>query len=232
MVRRGRVFRSDAVLDPDAAEQRMLRAAGIVLVCDLRGATERLHAPNRWWADEGVERLDLDIMADIRGAASAWALIGQHPGPEGGRALMQSIYREMPAAAAGHLRTIFGCIARGQTPLLIHCTAGKDRTGFVSAMVLHALGVARDVILADYLSSGGLANPAVRTATRRLIAENAPDADECAVDAIIGVKSEYLESSFEAIAQAHGSIDNYLACACGLDPTMRTSLLTALLEPT
>ena len=230
-VRRGMLFRSETVIDPTDEDATALRAKGIVLVCDLRSATERDHAPNAWWATNGVERLPLDILADIRGSPEAWAVMKADPSVAGALRVMNTIYRELPTAAAPHLAVIFDRIAGGDVPLLIHCTAGKDRTGFVVAMILHALGVSFDDIVADYMLSGGRANARVVDHTRRMIRDRVgPDVGEEAIGALIGVDRGYLQTSFARMAADYGSVDGYLQTAVGTSSDTLQAVRKRLIE--
>lgn len=210
-VRRGLVYRSAALNDPAETDREALRALGIRLVCDLRGGSERIHAPNLFWERESVRRVDLDILADIRGDRQPWGVLRDDPTAAGGRALMRAIYRVLPEAAARHIVTIMEHVAAGDLPLLIHCSAGKDRTGFVSAILLDLLGVAREDVVADYLASADRLDAAAVVAAELLVREHAPEADAGALASIVGVDASYLEESFAAIAAAHCSIRAYLA---------------------
>src|SRR6202000_1688644 len=64
---------------------------------------------------------------------------------------MRESYRNYVRHNTHSFRTLFGHLLEDRAPLVIHCTAGKDRTGFASALILHALGVPDDVIAEDYL---------------------------------------------------------------------------------
>ena len=225
------IFRSEAVLIPTADDAAKLSKMGIALVCDLRGASERSHMPNVWWTEQKVELLETDILADIRGSPEAWEALRKSQGAEGAKAVMRSIYHDLPQAAANALAVIFSRVADGCIPLLIHCTAGKDRTGFISAMILTVLGVSYDDVLTDYLASNSRMNEAVAGATRRLIMERAGKAlPEEAMAAINGVEEAYLQESFKAIEINFGSIKAYIRTAAGLDAekekAVRKQLLT------
>ncbi len=230
LVRRGLIFRSEAVLQPSEEDIAALRGAGIVLVCDLRSDGERSHAPNRWWAGQGVELLGLDILGGIRSSSDAWTILREDPSGAGALRAMRTVYRELPTAAAPHLATIFDRIARGDVPLLVHCTAGKDRTGFICTMILEALGVAREEAVADYLSSAGRATETVIDHTRRMVVSRVGSAvSEAAMAALIGVERDYIEASFERIEADFGSIPAYLERQVGLDPDRRAAVRARLL---
>ena len=80
-------------------------------------------------------------------------------------ALMIEIYRRLPQQMAPVLGRIGDRLLGGGAPLLIHCTAGKDRTGFAVAMLLHALGVSQEEIERDYLASRAWAHAGIVAAS-------------------------------------------------------------------
>jgi protein-tyrosine phosphatase len=113
---------------------------------------------------------------------------------------MLDVYRDFPV----RYREAFGAFLRhaeaGRT-LFYHCTAGKDRTGFASLLLLSALGVSQDEIVANYLES----NHWNRRLNEDVLARVAPigvDAD--VIMPLLEVRPEYLEASMDAIAQAYG----------------------------
>jgi len=227
-VRHGQLFRSEAICMPGVEDARRLEALGIRLVCDLRSGRERETAVSHW-ARAGAEVLEMDIVADIRATADPLAAMRDDPTPAAVERLMIATNRALPAACAEHLDRLFGRLADGDHPVVIHCTAGKDRTGFFSAMILHALGVAEDDIMADYLASGERRNPAVVAATRAIMEEGLGIAvDEAVLEALAGVRPDYLAASLGAAREAHDSIDAYLADAAGLTPERRAAMERAL----
>jgi protein-tyrosine phosphatase len=106
-------------------------------------------------------------------------------------------------------------------PLLFHCTAGKDRTGFGAALVLAALGVEWEAIRADYLATNRLwvADAEITAALPPPVAE-----------VLLRVHHDLLDVAFAAIVAEHGSLDTYLIERIGLDPVRRKRLRDALLE--
>jgi protein-tyrosine phosphatase len=131
------------------------------------------------------------------------------------------LYRGFVRDYAGHFRRFFEHLLAESTPLVFHCSAGKDRTGFAAALILSALGVSREIVFQDYmltnqlwaidpLSTGGL--PAdVTTALGR--AEEA-----------------FLAAAYETIDLEFGGMDHYLAHELGLRQLQRTRLLDLYLE--
>ena len=108
-------------------------------------------------------------------------------------------------------------------PLLIHCTSGKDRTGFGAAIILMALGATRQVILEDY----ALTN-LYRREIQHLVADSTPAS---LVAMLTSAQPKYLEAAFAVIDRSYGSTDAYLARALGLDDAARERLSALLTEP-
>lgn len=129
--------------------------------------------------------------------------------------LYAAFYAALPADPRYQslIRRAFQAFAREEGPILVHCSAGKDRTGFLAALLLRLLGAATDDILADYMvSNSASAKAALRPEIeRRFAAHGRPVPHEEILDAILGVAPAYLEASFAAIVAAGGSIQGYLA---------------------
>jgi protein tyrosine/serine phosphatase len=145
--------------------------------------------------------------------------------PDSGRRFMTDTYRRL-AFEPSHL-DLFGRYFRalGDTdgPVLIHCAAGKDRTGLLAALTHHLLGVHHDDMVADYLLTNTAVDlngraPAIarqlETMTGRPVAHDA-------VVAFLGVEPVYLDTARAEIEALHGSIDTYLEQALGVDAALR-----------
>jgi len=133
-----------------------------------------------------------------------------------------------PDAIATALRTIADPRSGA---VLVHCAAGKDRTGIICALTHHIAGVHPDDIMADYL----LTNDEARQRRKmdflrgwlRDIAHQ--EVDDEALRVAVGVNPAYLEAAFQVIRDAHGSIDAYLEDALGVDAALRERLHARLL---
>ncbi len=121
---------------------------GLGAIIDLRTTEERAGQPypagltdglHYWTRDYDLSRGDLVVM--LRDPAT---------GPEAMRARMLQSYRVIVDEQRQGIGAMFAMLRVGRTPLLINCTAGKDRTGAVCAILLAALGVPLDVVREDY----------------------------------------------------------------------------------
>lgn len=233
-VKHGLLYRAGILMDPDAADGQAIAALGLRCVIDLRSAAERSHRPSTW-ARYGNTREEVsDVNTDVRsGNAVLLHLLEGDSHAAGAMEMMRATYRHMPQGFARQLGKLFDALlAEDGTPLLIHCTAGKDRTGFACAMVLHALGVSESEIYADYLRTGNvLVGGPLAEATNRMLAGylGRPLARD-GIDIIMDVRREFLELALAAVRAEYGSLDRYLETVGGLTPARRAALRARMLD--
>jgi protein-tyrosine phosphatase len=224
----GRVYRSEALTCVTASGTAVLDDIGVRLVCDLRTPDERAKEPINW-RDPTPHLLTADAGVDLRGNDSGEiaAVCTDATGGEA-RAFMMRMYADMHRLYEELLATIFTAILDdARLPLLVHCTAGKDRTGFVVSMLLAALGADYRVIEDDYLLTDRFygADRLVAVLQQRM-----RDGLPQPVVRAFCVDPDYLRHCFSVIEAEHGSIEAYLAHV-GLDPARRRQLHDTLVEP-
>ena len=235
-LRPGLVYRSGALDELGAGDLAVLRSLDIRLCFDLRSEGERIGSPSRWPEGGAPRILALEVATDIRTLDRELAhWLADHPDREGASRLMHGIYRSMPLSCAPVLSRLFAELARGREvlPVVIHCTAGKDRTGFVVAMLLKALGVADADVFADYLESNKHYDRLRQDKRISALLQGmlgfalSPDA----LQVVTCADRSYLACAFEEIEKVFGSIDLYLEERAGLDAAKRAALQKFLLAP-
>jgi protein-tyrosine phosphatase len=231
-LRARRLFRSDALhrlTDDDVAR---LEPLAIDTVLDLRRADERSTMPSRWPTRRVPRTLTFDAPPGLEAVqAGGWLphLADPSFGPEAAHRWMVETYARMPRALAPAVRAAIGRAGDPQA-VLVHCTAGKDRTGFVCAMVLEALGAPREAIVDDYLESSRRRPPETLAAALIAWSGTRPSARErAAIETIASVQPAFLEAAYREVERGWGSVAAYLA-HCGLDDRTREALHAALLE--
>lgn len=233
-VRRRRVFRSDALERLSPRDQDTFRALGIRTVCDLRSDGERVCHPNRLPRGHACEQIHFGILTDVRaGEAKVFDVLRRSPDAAGAREMMLRLYRGMPEAFEPHLGPLLRRIAGGALPMVIHCTAGKDRTGFAVAVLLSLLGVGRTDIVDEYLLTTREAPRPERLAhVRELLALHLGHSPQPGVvESVLGAAASYLEAALDTVEARHGSVERYLRRACGLDAAELEAVRRALLDP-
>lgn len=237
-VRRGRLYRSELLFGLDERDLQTLAGLDIGLVCDLRSPGERRKLSNEWPADRPYETLALDIGSELSAVQpDKWSRKLADPAFDAQRAhaALAENYRRMPASYARDLRALFERLSLDDArPTLVHCAAGKDRTGFVCAMLLSALGVTHDDIVEDYLATRGRYTYERLIGTRLLTVlhvDHLPPHAESALRVLASVHPEFLEAALERVHTDFGGVDRYLENACALTPQRREALRASLLEP-
>ncbi len=219
LVRRGRLFRSAALAGLTEADLATMEALGIRMVCDLRGVEERGRAPTRLTRPKAVTLpIEPTVGAGLRDILATKEATG-----EALYAVLERAYVAYALSSTTQYRGLLDRILDDEgLPLLFHCSAGKDRTGFGAALILMALGVPWDDVVADFQATNRL--------WRR---DTVPSADlpESIRESLLTADPNLLEAAFAAATREYGSFDAYLARALELTPAARTRLHDLLLEP-
>ena len=111
--------------------------------------------------------------------------------------------------------------------MVIHCTAGKDRTGWATALLLSLAGVSRPDVLADYLRTNEFSATSIAAAVDEVRTTSGPSA-AAAIEPALGVRASYLNAAFEVVDSRFGGIDRYLEDGLGLAPSTLAALRAKL----
>jgi protein-tyrosine phosphatase len=228
----GVLFRSGSHAQASDADLVKLADMGIVTVIDLRRPDERERNASRRWDGftcalvenddnfEGVESWDAFMRV--------WDMTG-----ESFHAFQTRYYAEAPylPRLLDLLARYFEALARSEGAVLVHCAAGKDRTGLAAALTHHLLGVHRDDVMADYLltNESGRFERAVDGYIDMVEQRHGKRPPREAMKVAMSVHPDYLERSFAVMAERHGDLDGYLRDALGVTPAMRERIAVKLL---
>ena len=216
----GKLWRSGQLHGATAADIAHIDALDLRAIVDLRGPKERIKAPNpplpqsdprSFETNHETANLIFNVKPDDDAAASV-AMVD---------AAMGAGYRVMPfnPALIEIMTAHFSALATIGGAQLIHCLAGKDRTGLTVALTQHLLGVHFDDINADYLltNSAGNIEARIEAGARAIRRVHRDDLPLAAIRVLMGVRDEYLACGWGAMNEQHGSIDAYLRVVLGVD---------------
>ena len=234
-VRTGRLFRSAGLSELTEEDLTTLNDLGILAVCDLRRDSEQRRSPSRWAADSATRFHHIPVFPDTPGGRALERAAVEN-NVEASRNIMLGLYRRMIAdeQSLAQIRRIFHLLADNETPLLVHCSGGKDRTGVACALILALLGVEQEVIMEDYMLSLELYTRLVdlsrHPVSQILDDESAANFDVSVLEPVYSVTPDYLHSALNAITELYGDMNNFIERGLGLNSQQQQSIREQLLE--
>ncbi len=235
-VRTGLVYRSVDLSHLDDHGAAALAALGVRVVYDLRTDAERAMAPDR--LPPGADLVVADVFADDVGASpAAFGPILEDPAAAeralgNGRSARFFLekYREfvtLPSAIVAYQRLYTGLARTDGRPALVHCTTGKDRTGWAVAALLLLLDVPVEHVMEDFLASGPALAPIMQPALDEFRSRGG---DVALLEPLVGVRSAYLESALDEVRVVYGSLEGWFSAGLGIDEAGQDALRSALVE--
>lgn len=226
----GRVYRAGVLTYFTDDDHAPLTSLQVRAICDLRRAEEREREPTRW-PHENINGLSWDdgvVTPTIRGLGA------NHPRTAQGMFdTMVALYSALPGWMGPRIGGMFSAIAQGDVPLIVHCAAGKDRTGIAVAVLLRSLGVPEQTVIEDYLLTNTSGNFEEFIRSRHQAHLGVTDTHSPLLSmpeemrrVLFSADAAFLESAFEQI----GDVEGYLAETAGVSPAVLDRVRSALLE--
>jgi protein-tyrosine phosphatase len=218
-VRWRRIFRSDHLAGLTPRDTEVLAGLGLARAFDFRGVYERAATP---YELSGVVQHPLPIEPTVVQSLQAILAAGRDLTERDAVEVMRQTYRSFVSDSAMRFAELFRHLLAGDAPLVFHCTAGKDRTGVAAALILHALGVPRDLVVDDFLLTN--------TVYRRPAGAAQTEAPREVLDVLWKVRIEFLDAALQVLDDDYGGTDGYLE-QLGVGPRERERLAELYLEP-
>jgi len=231
-VRWGRLYRSGNLADLTPADVATLRGLELRLVCDLQTAAEREGRASRLPEEKPPTFVHVPIYVEAMDpAVLRQQILNAEVSAERLARTVTAANRAYVTDHSDALAAVFRHVADAASlPCLVHCTQGKDRTGFAAALLLLALGVPVETVLEDYQLSNVCNAALTRRTLRRVLFGTFFRVRPSAMRPLLEARPEYLRAALDAIAERWGSVDVYLREALGVTDAMRGRLRDTLLE--
>ena len=230
-VKTGLLLRSGHHADASAADLETVAGLNLRYVIDLRGDSER--ARHTCVRPDGFDAQVLYFEGETAGLAPHLeAAEGSIDATSAHRAMVE-LYGALPdrEGLSSVLRDYFKALARGEGASLVHCAAGKDRTGIAADLLHHILGVHPDDAMHDYL----LTNHSPRNDERiahgmNMLGSKYGTKDEATARVLMGVDAEFLEAARHSVTSRFGTVEAYLEQVLGVDADMRAEIKAELVD--
>jgi protein-tyrosine phosphatase len=229
----GKIYRSSKLDKLDADDVSFVRRLSLTTVYDFRTPEKWTEAPSNLPKGGRINIKQRPIASGEIGKSEVVdALTAGTASQSDAADYMRNVYVDIVKNHRATLSELLRDAANPEaTPLLFHCTAGKDRTGIGAALILLALGVPRETVVQDYLLSNRYNHHGIERRVTLVKLVSLLRADDDATRALMGVDQTYIEAAFAHMEDEFGSIDGYMTNALGVDKALRSSLRANLLSP-
>lgn len=230
----GKVYRTGVLSYFTDDDHPALTSLQVRSICDLRRAEEREREPTRWpdatthalfW-DDGVVTPTVRALAADRPRTAAGMFDA-----------MVDLYRALPVWMGSRIAGMFDAIANGNVPLVVHCAAGKDRTGVAVAVLLRSLGVPEETVIEDYLltNTSGNFEEFIRSRHQAQLGVTDNHTPLLAMPedmrrVLFSADAAFLHAAFEQIDRELGGVEAYLEKTAGVSEEVRERVRKELLE--
>ncbi|MBC3916530.1 tyrosine-protein phosphatase [Undibacterium sp. CY18W] len=221
-LRTGILYRSEELSRLTRQDQIKFQALGIRLICDLRSPEESRKRQARLSQTDMADltMVNIPLHQTTSQDGSRRRILGFVFGKSGGEQFMdfsRTYYEQLAFGQAGPLREIICRLAQERNlPALIHCTAGKDRTGFVVALIQLLVGVPYPVVMQDYLRTNDYFTLRLAGFIRMVRTLTLGQVSAERLKQILMAHPESLDTVYQEILKRHGSVECYLREACGI----------------
>jgi protein-tyrosine phosphatase len=229
----GKLYRSANFAKTSRGDQKVLTDLQLTSLVDFRSAAEKEEEPNQLVDNPGYQIVEIPTMDGGDNSVSEEIMARFEHGdfsdfnPD---AFMIEANRQFASTFTPQFSRFMQVILKAEgKPVVWHCSAGKDRTGFAAAIILRILGVPEDVVMQDYMLSR---EPALAARQKELSLVRLLKGEEAAqkMSVLLGVEESWLQAAFDTIDEQNGSFDKYVEQALGLDQDDIQNLRASLLE--
>jgi protein-tyrosine phosphatase len=232
-VKWGRLYRSGNFAEASNADLAGLQTLELATFIDFRSGVEKAEEPNRLPEPPGFTVVDIPVLDEgnrnLFGEISERIETDNFDGFDPDQVMEQANRQFADEFTPQFRQFIHAVLDADGAPVLWHCTAGKDRTGFAAAILLRILGVPQDTVISDYMASR---QPALEARHNQLLMLRVFKGEDVAekISVLLGVERDWLEAGFEEIDETWGSFDNYVSDGLQLSAADIQRLRDTLLE--
>lgn len=232
VIREGMIYRSADLSRLTKQDIETFSTLGVQTVCDLRTASERKSHPPKIKEHDKIVHIPMHPDSKMPSKWVMFRMLVAEGKSFTFTPIMKDLYQSMLTERKEEIQQLFKLLSdKSNYPLMLHCTSGKDRTGFLSALIQLVAGVPVSVVLSEYMRSNEGVKMLVRRQQRYVRMMSLYRVSKQQIQPLLGVQQDYLEDVLNEMMETYGSAERYLIEACDIPEAQLKEMKNILLTP-
>ncbi|WP_336513100.1 tyrosine-protein phosphatase [Bacillus altitudinis] len=232
VIKQGMIYRSADLSRLTKQDILTFSTLGIQTICDLRTSSERKSHPPKIMEHDKIVHIPMQPDSMMPSKWTMFRMLIAEGKSLSFTPIMKDVYQSMLYERKKEIQQLFTLLSDEKNyPLMLHCTSGKDRTGFLSALIQLAAGVPVHTVLSEYMRSNEGVKMLVKRQERFVRMMSLYRVSKEQIQPLLGVQQDYLEDVLNEMMDTYGSAERYLLEACDVPKAQLLKMKNILLTP-
>lgn len=232
VIKQGMIYRSADLSRLTKQDILTFSTLGIQTICDLRTSSERKSHPPKIMEHDKIVHIPMQPDSMMPSKWTMFRMLIAEGKSLSFTPIMKDVYQSMLYERKKEIQQLFTLLSDEKNyPLMLHCTSGKDRTGFLSALIQLAAGVPVHTVLSEYMRSNEGVKILVKRQERFVRMMSLYRVSKEQIQPLLGVQQDYLEDVLNEMMDTYGSAERYLLEACDVPKAQLLKMKNILLTP-
>ncbi|WP_342394139.1 tyrosine-protein phosphatase [Bacillus aerius] len=232
VIKQGMIYRSADLSRLTKQDILTFSTLGIQTICDLRTSSERKSHPPKIMEHDKIVHIPMQPDSMMPSKWTMFRMLIAEGKSLSFTPIMKDVYQSMLYERKKEIQQLFTLLSDEKNyPLLLHCTSGKDRTGFLSALIQLAVGVPVHTVLSEYMRSNEGVKMLVKRQERFVRMMSLYRVSKEQIQPLLGVQQDYLEDVLNEMMDTYGNAERYLLEACDVPKAQLLKVKNILLTP-
>ncbi|MFY0331410.1 tyrosine-protein phosphatase [Bacillus sp. YIM B13410] len=232
VIKQGMIYRSADLSRLTKQDIMTFSTLGIQTICDLRTSSERKSHPPKIMEHDKIVHIPMQPDSMMPSKWTMFRMLIAEGKSLSFTPIMKDVYQSMLYERKKEIQQLFTLLSDEKNyPLMLHCTSGKDRTGFLSALIQLAAGVPVHTVLSEYMRSNEGVKILVKRQERFVRMMSLYRVSKEQIQPLLGVQQDYLEDVLNEMMDTYGNAERYLLEACDVPKAQLLKMKNILLTP-
>lgn len=232
VIKQGMIYRSADLSRLTKQDILTFSTLGIQTICDLRTSSERKSHPPKIMEHDKIVHIPMQPDSMMPSKWTMFRMLIAEGKSLSFTPIMKEVYQSMLYERKKEIQQLFTLLSDEKNyPLMLHCTSGKDRTGFLSALIQLAAGVPVHTVLSEYMRSNEGVKMLVKRQERFVRMMSLYRVSKEQIQPLLGVQQDYLEDVLNEMMDTYGNAERYLLEACDVPKAQLLKMKNILLTP-